>query len=455
MHGGQKQNRDLRLKPIVAIVGRPNVGKSTLFNRLIGERRAIVENIPGTTRDRIYGDTDWQDIEFTLIDTGGLQDDDEFDQLAPREISERTQRQAEIALEEADLLVFVVDGMHGVTAADHDVADLVRRAEKPVVLGVNKAESELRRESAVEFYELGIGDPIAFSGLHGIGTGDLLDEIVRQLPRVEVDEQEPDYPAIAIVGRPNVGKSELVNALIGDQRSIVSDVAGTTRDSIDSVVNWAGNVVTLIDTAGIRRRGRIEPGIEKYSVVRSMRAIDRSEVAIVVVDAVEGFTAQDTHIAGQVIEAGKGLIIAVNKWDLIEKDTNTINQYAYQASETFSFAPYAPLLFISALTGQRINQVIEMSLHVRGEREKRISTGELNRMLREVVAAHPPPARPSNWLKFMYATQVEVAPPRFVFFVNDPRNVHFSYKRYLENSIRERWDFTGTPIVMHFRRRRS
>jgi GTPase len=440
------------VKPVVAIVGRPNTGKSTIFNRLVGERRAIVEDLPGTTRDRIYGDTDWLGVEFTIIDTGGLQDENEFDTLTPRDVSVRTQNQARIAIEEADVILFVVDGRAGVSAADHDVAEIVRASGKPVVLGVNKAESEERRENAVEFYELGLGEPFAFSALHGIGTGDVLDEIVRHLPRGE-EVEEGEYPAFAIVGRPNVGKSALLNALIGEERSIVSSMPGTTRDSVDTVVDWAGNVVTLIDTAGIRRRGRVEPGVEKHSVLRSSRAIDRADVALVVLDADEGFTAQDQHIAGSVIEAGKGIVFVVNKWDLVEKDSYTMDEFREQAARDFQFAPWAPMVFVSALTRQRTNLIIEMALHVHGERQKRITTGELNRLLREAVAKHPPPSRPSHWVKFYYATQIGVAPPRFVFFCNDPQHVHFSYQRYLENEIREHFAFAGTPIVLHFRGR--
>lgn len=441
------------MKPVVAIVGRPNTGKSTLFNRLVGERRAIVEDLPGTTRDRLYGETEWQGIDFTIIDTGGLQDEDEYDALAPREISAHTQNQARFAIEEADVILFLVDGASGVSAADHDVAELIRRSEKPVVLAVNKTENESRRANAVEFYELGIGEPIAFSGLHGIGTGDVLDALIPYLPRAE-EEEDVEYPAFAIVGRPNVGKSALLNSLMGKERTIVSDTPGTTRDSIDTTVEWAGNTVTLIDTAGIRRRGKVERGVEKHSVLRSMRAIDRADVAMVVVDASEGFTAQDTHIAGYVAQARKGIILVVNKWDLVIKDSKTMAEFQEAAAETFSFVPYAPMVFTSALTGQRVDQIIEVALHVYGERQKRISTGEINRMLREAVAQHPPPSRPSSWLKFYYATQSDVAPPRFVFFCNDPRNVHFSYERYLENTIRERWGFDGSPIVMHFRSRR-
>ena len=393
-----------------AIVGRPNVGKSTLFNRLVGERRAIVEDLPGTTRDRLYGDTDWNGVDFTIIDTGGLQDQSEIDHLAPREIGERTRNQAELAIEEADVILFVVDGKAGAGSGDLEVADLIRRSGKPVVLAVNKAESEARREAAVDFYELGLGDPIAFSALHGIGTGDVLDAIVPLLPRRdEIDE--PDYPAFAIVGRPNVGKSELLNTLVGRERVIVSEVAGTTRDAIDSIVEWNDAPVRLIDTAGIRRRGRIDVGVEKHSVLRSMRAIDRADVALLVLDAAEGFTTQDAHIAGYVIEAGKGIVLVVNKWDLIEKNTNTMNEFRRDAEEVFQFAPYAPVVFVSALTKQRVDNITEVATHVYEEAFKRIGTGEINRLLREAVAKHPPPSRPGRWLKFYYATQADVAPP--------------------------------------------
>lgn len=443
------------MKPLVAIVGRPNTGKSTLFNRLVGERRAIVEDEPGTTRDRSYGDTDWNGVDFAVVDTGGLQDRDEYDDLAPREISERTQNQARLAIEEADLILMLVDGAAGVTTGDHEVAELIRRSHKPVVVGVNKAESESRQAAAVEFYELGLGDPIPFSALHAIGTGDLLDAVVEKLPSYEAEKiEEGDIPSIAIVGRPNVGKSELLNRMIGQERSIVSEVAGTTRDTVDTIVDWAGVRVRLIDTAGIRRRGRVERGIERYSVMRSMRAIDRAEVAVLLIDATEGFTAQDAHVAGYVLEANKGIVVAVNKWDAIEKNDHTIYEFQEKASEALSFIPWAPLVFISAKTGQRVQQVMEMAMHVYGERLKRVGTGDLNRMLRDAVARHPPPAKPNSWVKFYYATQVDVAPPRFVFFCNRPKNVHFSYKRYLENEIRENWEFTGTPIILHFRSRR-
>jgi GTP-binding protein len=439
-------------KPIVAIVGRPNVGKSTLFNRLVGERRAIVEDMPGTTRDRVYGTTDWGGIEFTIIDTGGLQDDREIETESLTEIARNTRNQAQAAVDEADVIVFIVDAKNGITAGDHEVADMLRRAHKPTILAANKAESSERRDGVFEFYELGLGDPIAISSYHGTGTGDLLDKIVEALPEAE-EEEELEGPKIALVGRPNVGKSRLLNALLGQERSIVSDVPGTTRDSIDTQVTWAGQPVTLIDTAGIRRRGRVEQGIEQFSVIRSMRAIDRSDVVLLVIDATEDFTAQDLHIAGYVEEQKKGIVIVINKWDLIEKDAKTMDEYRERAREQLDFVPYAPMVFVSAKFGQRVNQVLDTALMVVAERDKRVPTSALNTLLRDAVAAHPPPSKPGKWLKFYYATQADVAPPTFVFFCNDPAQLHFSYKRYLENKLRDAFSFTGTPIRLSFRGR--
>lgn len=439
-------------KPIVAIVGRPNVGKSTLFNRLVGERRAIVEDRPGTTRDRVYGTTDWGGIEFTVVDTGGLQDDREIDGASLTEIARNTRNQAQVAIDEADVIVLLVDARSGLTAGDLEVADLLRRADKPTILAANKAESEARREGVFEFYELGLGDPLSISAYHGTGTGDLLDRIVESLPEIE-DADEIEGPAIAIVGRPNVGKSRLLNALLGQERSIVSDVPGTTRDSIDTPVIWAGQPVTLIDTAGIRRRGRIEQGVEQFSVIRSMRAIDRSDVVLLVVDATEEFTAQDLHIAGYVEDQKKGIVVVINKWDLIEKDAKTIDEYKERAREQLDFVPFAPLVFVSAKFGQRVNQVLDTALMVVAERQKRVPTAALNTLLREAVANHPPPSRPGKWLKFFYVTQADVAPPTFIFFCNDPQHIHFSYRRYLENKLRDAFGFTGTPLRLSFRGR--
>jgi len=441
-------------RSLVAIVGRPNVGKSTLFNRLVGERRAIVENLPGTTRDRIYGETDWNGVEFDVVDTGGLQAEVEVERASSVEISRATQAQARFALEEADVVVLLVDGQSGPTAGDLEVADLVRRAHKPVLLAVNKAEARARQDSAVDFYELGLGEPYPISAIHGTGVGDLLDAITAELP-VSEESERPEVPSIAIVGRPNVGKSALLNAIIGQGRQIVSAVPGTTRDAVDTEIVWNGAPVVLIDTAGIRRRGKVVPGIERYSVLRSTRAVTRADVAVLVLDATEPFTMQDQHIAGYIADDHKGIVIVVNKWDLVEKDSNTMKEFTAKAREIFDYVPYAPLIFTSALTGQRVQQVMELALAVVAERTRRVSTGELNRLLRDAVSRHPPASKPSKWLKFYYATQPTVEPPTFVFFCNDPENVHFSYQRYLENTIREEFGFTGTPIVMRFRARRS
>ena len=439
-------------KPIVAIVGRPNVGKSTLFNRLIGERRAIVEDEPGTTRDRVYGTTDWGGVEFTVIDTGGLQDNREVEADSTADIALETRNQAHVAIGEADVIVFMVDARSGMNAGDQEVADLLRRAHKPTILVANKADSAARRDAVYEFYELGLGDPIAISSYHGSGTGDLLDRIVEALPEAE-EEDEPEGPAIAIVGRPNVGKSRLLNALLGQERSIVSDVPGTTRDSHDTTLIWAGQPVTLIDTAGIRRRGRVDRGIEQYSVLRSMRAIDRADVVLLVIDATEGFTAQDLHIAGYISEQKKGVVVVINKWDLIEKDSSTMDEYRHQAREALDFMPYAPLVFVSAKLGQRVQQVVDTALAVVAERHKRVPTAALNKLLKEAVADHPPPSKPGKWLKFFYATQADVSPPTFIIFMNDPAQIHFSYRRYLENRLREAFGFNGTAIRMSFRGR--
>ena len=442
-------------KPIVALVGRPNVGKSTLFNRLIGERRAIVQNEPGTTRDRVYGTADWVGAEFTVVDTGGLQDDDELKRGSTESethIARETREQAVAAITEADVIIFMVDVTAGPTAGDYEIAGLLRRADKPTLLAVNKADSVQRRENAFEFYELGLGEPIAVSAYHGNGTGDLLDRVVENLPEAE-DEPETEGPRIAIVGRPNVGKSRLLNALLGQDRAIVSDVPGTTRDSLDTQIQWEGQPITLVDTAGIRRRGRVEQGIERVSVMRSMRAIDRADVVVLVIDATEDFTAQDLHIAGYVEEQKKGLVVAVNKWDLIEKDHSTMDEYRARAQRELDFMSYAPVVFISAKLGQRVGQVLETALTVLREREKRVSTAALNKMLKDAVSKHQPPSRPGKWLKFFYATQADVAPPTFIIFCNDPKQIHFSYRRYLENELRQTFGFEGTPLRISFRSR--
>ncbi|HQY30636.1 MAG TPA: ribosome biogenesis GTPase Der, partial [Thermomicrobiales bacterium] len=402
-------------RPIVAIVGRPNVGKSTLFNRLVGERRAIVEDVPGTTRDRLYGAMTWGGVDFTIVDTAGLQETIEIESATLTEIARRTREQAQSAIDEADVIIFLCDARAGITSGDHEVADLLRRTDKPTILVANKIDSFNKRDSAVEFYELGLGDPLVLSAYHGVGTSDLLDRIVENLPHFD-PEEEISGPKIAIVGRPNVGKSRLINALIGEERSIVSDLPGTTRDSLDTHMTWNGKALTLIDTAGIRRRGRIEQGIEHFSVLRSMRAIDRSDVVLLVIDSTESFTAQDLHIAGYVEEQKKGIVVVVNKWDLIEKESSTMDEYRDVAKRQLDFLPYAPLVFISAKFGQRVQNVLEMALLVEAERRKRITTSGINKMLRDAVIKHPPATKPGKWIKFYYATQADVSPPTFVFF---------------------------------------
>ncbi|GIW05916.1 MAG: GTPase Der [Dehalococcoidia bacterium] len=436
-------------KPVVAIVGRPNVGKSTLFNRLIGERRAIVEDLPGTTRDRLYGDTDWNGREFLVVDTAGLE-------VAPAdELTRHVQDQVRQAVAEADVIVLLTDVRSGITAADREAADLLRRSGKPVVLGVNKSDSFRYAQNAVEFYELGLGDPIPVSALQGLGTGDLLDAVVALLPPAEPEPVDDDIPKVAIIGRPNVGKSQLLNAILGRERSVVSDVPGTTRDTIDSRLEVNGRPVLLIDTAGIRRRGRVEPGVEKYSVLRSLRAVSRADVVLLVIDAAEGITAQDTHVASYALEAYKGFVIVVNKWDLIEKDTYTADRYTEQVRYAFKFLPDPPVVFISALTGQRVPRVLEAALGVYDRRQQRIPTAQLNQIFIEAQAAHPPPHVRGRRFRIYYATQPEVNPPTFVLFVNDPKLLHFSYQRYLENQLRERVDLAGTPVRLIFRPRES
>lgn len=441
-------------KPIVAIVGRPNVGKSTLFNKLVGERRAIIADEAGTTRDRQYGETEWNGRQFTIIDTAGLLVGDDDPDLPLAEITKRTHEQARLAIDEADVVVFLVDGKDGLIAADEQVADILRTSSKPIILGVNKAETEERRQNAVEFYNLGLGDPVALSAYHGTGSGDLLDEITAALPPGMEEDEEDSSLKIAIVGRPNVGKSSLLNKLVGEDRVVVSSVPGTTRDSIDTKLTFKGREITLIDTAGIRKRGSVDPGVERYSVLRSIRAIERCDVALVVVDAEEGPTAQDTHVAGMVLDANKGLIIVVNKWDAVDKEAFSFEEATKLIQQVFHFAPYAPNVFISALTGQRVSKVLDQALLVESERDKRISTSDLNNLLREAVREHPPTAMHKGaHLRIYYATQAQTKPPVFLFFSNAPEQIHFGYKRYLENRIREQYGFIGTPIVLVFKGR--
>lgn len=431
-------------KPIVAIVGRQNVGKSTLLNRLAGRRIAIVEDLPGTTRDRVVADITWQDNVFTLVDTGGLVTDPDTS------VGQRVREQVELAVAEADAIIFLVDVRDGVTPSDLEVADLVRRASKPVVLAANKADNDRLETHAVEFHELGLGEPLAVSAQHARGTAELLDRLGALLPPLEV-EVEPDIMKVAIVGRPNVGKSMLLNALLGSERAIVDDTPGTTRDAIDTLLDFEGESVLLIDTAGIRRRGRLGVGIERYSVMRALRAIDRADVALLVMDATELPVAQDMHIAGYVLQAVKGIILVVNKWDLIA-DKNKAEWDRYLKSQ-FKFMAYAPVLYTSAQFGQGVGEVLPQARQVYRERLKRLTTSEVNNVIQEAVAAHILPRKGRKQLNVLHVTQAEVDPPTFVFFVNDARIVHFSYRRYLENKLRQAFGFTGTPLRLVFRTR--
>jgi GTP-binding protein len=458
------------MKPLVAIVGRPNVGKSTFFNRMIGQQVAIVEDLPGTTRDRIYGDAEWNGREFTLIDTGGLELGTSDDIMA------RVRAQAQLAIEEADVIVFLVSARDGVTAADQEIADMLRRTKKPVVLGVNKADNANLRAEGVDFYQLGLDDPITLSSRQGTGTGDLLDAIVAALPPPqELSEAEQQLPKFAIVGRPNVGKSSLLNSILGEDRVIVSEIPGTTRDAIDSVVNHRGADILLIDTAGVRRRGKVDPGIEKYSVLRATRAIERCDVALLVIDAEDGITAQDTHIAGIINDATKGVVVIINKWDLIRerraafaaadedptlptpKDDIPMDadDYREQAREALKFIPYAPVLFASAKTHYHVEAVLDAALTIAQVREQRVPTARLNEVVRDAVLRHPPAPIKGRQLKILYMTQPETNPPTFVCFVNDAELVHFGYERYLENQLRREFDFAGTAIRIVFRSRQT
>lgn len=455
--------------PVVAIVGRPNVGKSTLFNRLIGQRLAIVEDIPGTTRDRVYGTSEWNGRTFTVVDTGGLE-------LEPgTEIEERVQDQARVAIEEADLVLFVVDAHAGLAPLDHEVADRLRRADAPVILVVNKADNPRREAEGAEFFALGFEPTITISAQHGRNTGDLADLIVEGLPPkgeaeaevergpdelteeqlAELAETELGPPRVAIVGRPNTGKSTFVNRVLGEERMIVSTVPGTTRDPIDTTIQLDGQEIVLVDTAGIRRRGSIEKGIERYSVLRSMKAIDSADVAIVMTDATEGYTAQDAHVVGYVLEKYRGIVLVLNKWDAVEKDEHTADQWLKRLRRDAPYLAWADIVFASALTGQRVERILHEAVRVAEERYRRIPTGELNRLITDAVRAHPPSHVRNRLPKIFYATQVGVAPPTFVIFVNDPELIHFSYKRYLENRIRDTYGFLGTPIRVVYRKRES
>ena len=431
-------------KSFVAIVGRQNVGKSTLLNRLAGRRIAIVEDLPGTTRDRVVADVSWNDTVFTLVDTGGLLIDPDTT------IGRGVREQVKLAIAEADVIVFLVDVRDGVTPDDLEVADLVRRASKPAVLVANKADNDRLELHAVEFHELGLGEPLAISAHHARGTSELLDRITALLP-LSVSETEPDIMKVAIVGRPNVGKSMLLNTLLGSERSIVDDTPGTTRDAVDTLLDFNGENVLLIDTAGIRRRGRQEVGIEKYSVMRALRAVDRADVVLLVMDATEVPVAQDMHIAGYVLQAVKGIILVVNKWDLVV-DKNKAEWERYLKSQ-LKFMTWAPILYTSARFGDGVKDVLPRARQVYRERHKRVPTSEVNNLVQEAVAAHILPRKGRKQLNVLHVTQAETSPPTFVFFVNDAKLVHFSYHRYLENRLRQAFGFTGTPLRLVFRTR--
>jgi GTP-binding protein len=444
-------------KPVVALVGRPNVGKSTLFNRLAGEPLAIVDDRPGTTRDRLMSEAEWNGINFDIVDTGGIDPTSAGSGREPLSLDsadfiEAIRSQAELAIQEADVILFLVDAQSGVTPADQEVAAILRRSQKmvdgqprpPVFLVVNKADSETFRQQVYQFYELGMGDPYPISAYHGTETGDLLDDLVKSFPKL--DDEEDNSIKIALVGKPNVGKSSLLNRLVGEERVIVSPIAGTTRDAIDTHIVYNDLPVTLIDTAGIRRRGKVEPGVEKYSVIRSMRAIERADVVLLMIDATSGITAQDTHIAGYVLDAWKSVVVVVNKWDAVEKDNYTMQNFTEKVRQELNFMSYVPLLFISAKTGQRVDQVMPLALQVQEERLARLSTSQLNKILHEAQDAHAPVSKGGHSIRLYYGTQVRSDPPTFMIYVNDPSLAHFTYLRYLENCIRKEYNFIGTPI---------
>jgi GTP-binding protein len=432
-------------KPIVAIVGKPNTGKSTLLNRIAGKRLAITEDEPGTTRDRNLADVSWGNTEFTLVDTGGLE-------IKPSStIAKGVKAQIETAIQEADVIINLVDAKDGVTPADEEVADQLRKANKPVILAANKADNERLETAALEFYELGLGEPLAISAHHGRNVAELLDKIITLLPAREKVEPAPETIKVAIAGRPNVGKSMLLNALTGDERAIVDEIPGTTRDAVDMRFDFNGQSVLLIDTAGIRRRGKIKGGVEKYSVLRSTRAIDRADIVLLVLDASEISTAQDTHIAGYVHEAAKGMIIIVNKWDLIENKDNA--RWDRLIKSEFKFAQYAPILYTSAKTGQGVDKIMPEVDRVYRERQKRPATAAVNNVIQQAVASHNRPRNRNQQLKIFYATQAEINPPTFVLFTNNATLINFSYKRYLENQLRQAFGFNGTPLRLVFKTR--
>ena len=437
-------------KPIVAIVGRPNVGKSTLFNALAGENISIIKDTPGVTRDRIYADVEWLNVSFTLIDTGGIEPD------SNDVILSQMREQAQIAIDTADVIIFMTDLKQGLVDSDSKVADMLRRSHKPVVLAVNKVDSPSRDMAEVyEFYNLGIGDPVPFSAANRTGIGDLLDEVMKHLELEQTEEDENERPRIAIVGKPNVGKSSLVNKLLGEQRMIVSDIAGTTRDAVDAAVTFNDREYIFIDTAGLRRKSKVKEELERYSIIRSVTAVERADVVVLMIDATEGVTEQDAKIAGIAHDRGKGIIIAVNKWDAIEKDDKTIYRFTNKVREVLSFMAYAEILFISAQTGQRLPKLFECIDMVMANQSMRVGTGVLNEIMTEAVALQQPPSDKGKRLKLYYITQVAVKPPTFVIFVNDKELMHFSYTRYIENKIRDTFGFRGTSLKFIIRERKD
>ena len=437
-------------KPIVAIVGRPNVGKSTLFNALAGKKISIVKDTPGVTRDRIHADVDWLDHKFTMIDTGGIEPDSNDIILS------QMREQAQIAIDTADVIIFMTDVKQGLVESDAKVADMLRRSHKPVILVVNKVDNFNKMMADVyEFYNLGIGDPVPISASQRSGLGDMLDKVVNYFADLNLEQEEDDRPRIAIVGKPNVGKSSIINKITGESRVIVSNIAGTTRDAIDTDVKWNGKDYVFIDTAGLRRKSKVKEEIEKYSIIRTVTAVERADVVIIVIDAVEGVTEQDAKIAGIAHENGKGIIIAVNKWDAIEKNDKTVYEYTNKVRDILSFMPYAEIMFISAKTGQRLPKLFDMIDFVIANHAMRIETGVVNEIMAEAVALQQPPSDKGKRLKLYYITQVSVKPPTFVIFVNDKQLIHFSYTRYIENKIREAFGVKGTPLRFIIRERKE